>query len=135
MSIARDAPREILARALPFDSRLGFQRYVPVDDRYVGETARLSAPVIRQVLIEASEEISDQDEFERKLYVIRRVIERISGPGLALPSFSSRTMVYKGMLTAPQLDRKSVERLFNYGMTGFAPQLCDERDPARVMLV
>ena len=35
-------------------------RDVPVDDRYVGETARLSAPVIRQVLIEASDEIEDQ---------------------------------------------------------------------------
>src|SRR5437016_13435205 len=43
--------------------RAVFWRDVPVDDRYVGETARLSAPVIRQVLIEASEEISDQDEF------------------------------------------------------------------------
>ncbi len=80
-------------------------RDVPVDERYVGETARLSAPVIRQVVIEASEDIADQDEFERKLYVIRRVIERSSAPGLALPSFSSRTIVYKGMLTAPQLPR------------------------------
>ncbi len=80
-------------------------RDVPVDERHVGETARLSAPVIRQVLIEASEEISDQDAFERKLYVIRRMIERTAGADLALPSFSSRTLVYKGMLTAPQLPR------------------------------
>jgi glutamate synthase domain-containing protein 2/glutamate synthase domain-containing protein 1/glutamate synthase domain-containing protein 3 len=82
-----------------------FWRDVPVDDRYVGETARLSAPVIRQVLIEASEEIPDQAAFERKLYVIRRVIEHEAGSDLALPSFSSRTIVYKGMLTAPQLPR------------------------------
>jgi glutamate synthase domain-containing protein 2/glutamate synthase domain-containing protein 1/glutamate synthase domain-containing protein 3 len=80
-------------------------RDVPIDDRHVGETARLSAPVIRQVLIEASDEIEDQDAFERKLYVIRRVIERSAGADLAMPSFSSRTMVYKGMLTAPQLPR------------------------------
>ncbi len=80
-------------------------RDVPVDELHVGETARLSAPVIRQVLIEASEDILDQDAFERKLYVIRRVIERRAGSDLALPSFSSRTMVYKGMLTAPQLPR------------------------------
>jgi glutamate synthase domain-containing protein 2/glutamate synthase domain-containing protein 1/glutamate synthase domain-containing protein 3 len=80
-------------------------RDVPVDDRHVGDTARLSAPVIRQVLIEASPEITDQDLFERKLYVIRRLIERAAGPDLALPSFSSRTLVYKGMLTAPQLPR------------------------------
>ena len=82
-----------------------FWRDVPVDDRYVGETARLSAPIIRQVLIEGSEDLQDQAAFERKLYVIRRMIEREVGPELALPSFSSRTMVYKGMLTAPQLPR------------------------------
>ena len=41
--------------------------------------------------------------FERKLYVIRRVAENAAGPGLVIPSFSSRTLVYKGMLTAPQL--------------------------------
>ncbi|MBV9003227.1 MAG: glutamate synthase subunit alpha, partial [Solirubrobacterales bacterium] len=80
-------------------------RDVPVDDEHVGETAKLTAPVIRQVLIAASDELDDQDAFERKLYVIRRMIERRAGPELAIPSFSSRTMVYKGMLTAPQLPR------------------------------
>ncbi|MBV9798632.1 MAG: glutamate synthase large subunit, partial [Solirubrobacterales bacterium] len=80
-------------------------RDVPVDDEHVGETAKLTAPVIRQVLIAASDELADQDAFERKLYVIRRMIERLAGPELAIPSFSSRTMVYKGMLTAPQLPR------------------------------
>ena len=80
-------------------------RDVPIDERHVGETARLSAPVIRQVLIAASDEIADQDAFERKLYVIRRVIEKAAGPDVSFPSFSSRTMVYKGMLTAPQLPR------------------------------
>ncbi len=80
-------------------------RDVPVDDAHVGETARASAPVIRQVLIEASEDVLDQEAFERKLYVIRRLIEREAGQEVSLPSFSSRTMVYKGMLTAPQLPR------------------------------
>ena len=80
-------------------------RDVPVDERYVGDTARAAAPYIRQVLIAASDEIADQEAFERKLYVIRRLIERAGGRDLALPSFSSRTIVYKGMLTAPQLPR------------------------------
>src|ERR1700761_1318574 len=80
-------------------------RDVPVDDRDVGRAARLSAPVIRQVLVEAAPNLTDQDAFERKLYVIRRRIEREAGRDLALPSFSSRTIVYKGMLTAPQLPR------------------------------
>src|SRR5205807_3238229 len=44
--------------------RTMFWRDVPVDDRYVGETARLAAPVIRQVLIEASDDLPDQAAFE-----------------------------------------------------------------------
>jgi glutamate synthase domain-containing protein 2/glutamate synthase domain-containing protein 1/glutamate synthase domain-containing protein 3 len=80
-------------------------RDVPVDERYAGDTARLSAPVIRQVLVGASDDITGQDAFERKLYVIRRVIESEGGREIALPSFSSRALVYKGMLTAPQLPR------------------------------
>ena len=97
-------------------------RDVPVDDRFVGETARLSAPVMRQVFIEAGEEIADQAAFERKLYVIRRLIERASGSELAIPSLSSRTIVYKGMLTAPQLPR-------------YFPDLRDPRVASRLALV
>jgi glutamate synthase domain-containing protein 2/glutamate synthase domain-containing protein 1/glutamate synthase domain-containing protein 3 len=97
-------------------------RDVPVDDRFVGETARLSAPVIRQLVIGASEDIEDQGAFERKLYVIRRVIERAAGTELALPSMSSRTIVYKGMLTAPQLPR-------------YFPDLRDPRVASRLALV
>jgi glutamate synthase domain-containing protein 1 len=106
-----DAERRLVLEQLIEDTiaaegqRAIWWRDVPVDDRHVGSTARLSAPVIRQVLIAASDEISGQDAFERKLYVIRRLIERAAGPDLALPSFSSRTIVYKGMLTAPQLPR------------------------------
>jgi glutamate synthase domain-containing protein 2/glutamate synthase domain-containing protein 1/glutamate synthase domain-containing protein 3 len=97
-------------------------RDVPVDDRYVGEIASMSAPVIRQLIIEASDEIEDQGAFERKLYVIRRVIEHESGSELAIPSFSSRTIVYKGMLTAPQLPR-------------YFPDLRDPRLASRLALV
>ena len=78
--------------------------------------------MIRQVLVEASEDIEDQGAFERKLYVIRRVIERAAGAELALPSFSSRTIVYKGMLTAPQLPR-------------YFPDLRDPRVASRLALV
>ncbi len=79
-------------------------RDVPVDDRHVGVSANAHAPRIRQLVVGASPELaSDQDAFERKLYVIRRVAEHAAGPDLAMPSFSSRTLVYKGMLTAPQL--------------------------------
>src|SRR3984957_12263661 len=102
--------------------RVIWWRDVPVDDRFVGEIARMAAPVIRQVIVEASADIEDQGAFERKLYVIRRVIELAAGRDLALPSFSSRTLVYKGMLTAPQLPR-------------YFPDLRDPRLASRIALV
>jgi glutamate synthase domain-containing protein 2/glutamate synthase domain-containing protein 1/glutamate synthase domain-containing protein 3 len=97
-------------------------REVPVDERYVGTTAGAAAPTIRQVIVGAAHQIADQDAFERKLYVIRRVIERTAGSDLAVPSFSSRTIVYKGMLTAPQLPH-------------YFPDLRDPRLASRLALV
>ncbi|MDQ6745594.1 MAG: glutamate synthase large subunit, partial [Actinomycetota bacterium] len=97
-------------------------RDVPVDERHVGDTARLSAPLMRQVVIGAAEGLTDQLAFERKLYVIRRVVERAAGQELSLPSFSSRTIVYKGMLTAPQLPR-------------YFPDLRDPRVASQLALV
>ena len=70
----------------------------------IGETAREVAPIVRQLVVAASHELAaDRDAFERKLYVIRRIAEIAAGPELVIPSFSARTIVYKGMLMAPQL--------------------------------
>jgi glutamate synthase domain-containing protein 2/glutamate synthase domain-containing protein 1/glutamate synthase domain-containing protein 3 len=76
-------------------------REVPVDLARCGETARAAAPVIRQLFVAAAQDL-DQDAFERKLFVIRRVAER-AAPDLVIASLSSRTVVYKGMLTSLQL--------------------------------
>ncbi|HXV52207.1 MAG TPA: glutamate synthase central domain-containing protein, partial [Solirubrobacterales bacterium] len=80
-------------------------REVPVDLASCGETARNVAPEFRQLLVGAGADVIDQDEFERRLFVARRIAELEAGPSLSIPSFSSRTVVYKGMLTAPQLSR------------------------------
>jgi glutamate synthase (NADPH) large chain len=79
-------------------------RDVPVSLSQAGTVAAEVAPYIRQAIVGAADEL-DQDAFERKLYVIRRVAELAAGPELVVPSLSSRTLVYKGMLTAPQLER------------------------------
>jgi glutamate synthase domain-containing protein 2/glutamate synthase domain-containing protein 1/glutamate synthase domain-containing protein 3 len=79
-------------------------RDVPVDLDQVGVTAAEAAPVIKQLVVAASPDLAgDQDAFERKLYVIRRVAELAAGPDLVIPSFSSQTVVYKGMLVSTQL--------------------------------
>src|SRR5438132_9318 len=83
-------------------------RDVPTDNARLGATARTSQPLIRQVFIEAR--MDDPAAFERKLYVIRRLIEKkvsrssIRGRGhFYVPSLSWKTIVYKGMLNAGQL--------------------------------
>jgi len=78
-------------------------RDVPVDSSRAGTASAGVAPRIRQAVIAAADGL-EGDAFERKLYVIRRVAELAAGPDLVVPSLSSRTLVYKGMLTAPQLE-------------------------------
>jgi glutamate synthase domain-containing protein 1 len=97
-------------------------RDVPVAEGACGTTARECAPRIAQLFVGAADDIADQDALERKLYVIRRVAERAAPPDLAIVSFSSRTVVYKGMLTASQLQR-------------YYPDLRDERATSRLALV
>ncbi|MFH1753654.1 MAG: glutamate synthase central domain-containing protein, partial [Candidatus Omnitrophota bacterium] len=86
-------------------------RDVPVDGSSIGKSARDTQPVIKQVFIKKSIKIKDQLAFERKLYVIRKVIESdISASGLKEKSYfyitnlSSRTFSYKGLLMPHQLE-------------------------------
>ncbi|HVQ75140.1 MAG TPA: glutamate synthase large subunit [Candidatus Binatia bacterium] len=86
-------------------------RDVPTDDSPVGPSARAVEPVFRQVFIGRSAGIPDQAAFERRLYVIRKRVEhavRASElPGRTsfyLPSLSTRTLIYKGMLSADQIE-------------------------------
>lgn len=73
-------------------------REVPVDSDQLGEDARASEPIIRQYFIAALPEWSAED-FERKLYVARRLIEKaIPKRDFAVPSLSARKIVYKGLM-------------------------------------
>ena len=80
-------------------------RDVPVCEEHTGEVAGACRPVIRQLFVGAGEALAgDQDAFERKLYVIRRICElNAEDPGLYVTSSSSRTINYKGMLISFQL--------------------------------
>lgn len=78
-------------------------RDVPVDHSILTEIARQSAPVIRQVIIQRAAGL-DQSAFERKLYIIRKQYEKLVDNQVYVVSLSSRTIVYKGLLTAFQLD-------------------------------
>jgi glutamate synthase domain-containing protein 2/glutamate synthase domain-containing protein 1/glutamate synthase domain-containing protein 3 len=99
-------------------------REVPVSPEHTGKVAGSCRPVIRQLFVGAQgPQAADQDAFERKLYVIRRVCElTASHPGLYVASSSSRTLNYKGML-------------ISYQLAAFYEDLRDERTKSAMALV
>ncbi len=87
-------------------------RDVPVDNSGLGESVKAVEPFVRQVFIARGKKTPDQDAFERKLFVIRKTAEHAvralpkdQGKGFYVPSMSSRTIVYKGMLLADQVGK------------------------------
>ncbi len=86
-------------------------REVPVDPSGLGETVKPTEPSIYQVFIARGDNVADQDAFERKLFVIHKLItaqanrnKEIAGiEDFYICSMSSRTIVYKGMLLAEQV--------------------------------
>jgi glutamate synthase (NADPH/NADH) large chain/glutamate synthase (ferredoxin) len=85
-------------------------RPVPVNIKVVGDKAAATAPKIEQCLIARPDaKLIDNELFERLLFLSRNAIEdRAAADKIAdfyIPSMSSRTIVYKGMLTGPQLER------------------------------
>ena len=84
-------------------------RDTPVYASAIGRVARASQPYIQQIFVKCAPGM-DPDAFERKLYVVRKRAEnevRESGIGDAeifyIPSLSCRTIVYKGLMLAPQI--------------------------------
>ena len=89
-------------------------RDVPVNPEGLGKAVLASMPVIRQCLIARGENCPSQDAFERKVLAIRKqtqnplkaLAEKHGLPGITqlyMPSFSTRTIVYKGLLLATQV--------------------------------
>ncbi|WP_053219516.1 glutamate synthase large subunit [Virgibacillus senegalensis] len=87
-------------------------RDVPVNVRNIGIKAQETCPVIRQVFIGAADDLADNLAFERKLYVIRKQAENWAldqAYRFYFASLSSRTIVYKGLLTPEQVDEFYVD--------------------------
>lgn len=77
-------------------------RTVPTNPEILGDRARDCMPVILQCFVRRPPEVKRGLDFDRKLYVVRRVFEH-SNNNTYIPSFSSRTIVYKGMFLVSQL--------------------------------
>ena len=86
-------------------------RDVPVDETRIGVSARKTQPVMRQVFIKKQKGLKDQISFERKLYIIRKQVEKKvrslrikQGSFFYITNLSSRTFSYKGLLMPHQLE-------------------------------
>jgi glutamate synthase domain-containing protein 2/glutamate synthase domain-containing protein 1/glutamate synthase domain-containing protein 3 len=86
-------------------------RDTPVNGDSIGREARASQPYIEQLFVSRPAGL-DEDSFERLLYRIRRRTENeIAASDIEdketfyVPSFSCRTIVYKGLMLAPQIER------------------------------
>ncbi len=86
-------------------------RDVPTDNRKLGQSAIDAEPVIRQVFIGRGTKAETEDAFERRLFLIRKDAghaaseSNLSQKGFFyLPSLSCRTIIYKGMLIADQME-------------------------------
>jgi glutamate synthase domain-containing protein 2/glutamate synthase domain-containing protein 1/glutamate synthase domain-containing protein 3 len=125
----RERIQSLLERTVEQEGqRLIGWRDVPVCPEHTGATAAAARPVIRQLFVGADQNGFDQDAFERKLYVIRRVVEQTvaasldASSGFYVTSGSSRTLNYKGML-------------ISYQLAAFYPDLRDERCKSALALV
>ena len=87
---------------------------MPTDTTGLGERVVETMPTIRQAIVGADPALADQDAFERKILTIRKqALNSVAAlgaqhglpglPELYMPSFSTRTVVYKGLLLAPQV--------------------------------
>jgi len=86
-------------------------RVVPTDSSSLGPTALAGEPTFKQIFIGHGDNVTDEMGFERKLFVIRKLIENaVATSDLSeknhfyIPSLSHRTFIYKGMLTVTQLE-------------------------------
>jgi len=109
---ARNACLKAFDAVVPSEGQelLGW-RDVPVDNSCLGESVKPAEPVMRQVFIKKGAAIADEAAFERKLYVIRKRVHHAVWDSVAdgshanfyMPSLSSRTIVYKGMVLSGNL--------------------------------
>jgi glutamate synthase (NADPH/NADH) large chain len=84
-------------------------RDTPINGDMIGRVARNTQPYIKQIFVRRAPGM-DQDGLERKLYVLRKAAQAAVGESdvkekdfFYIPSLSSRTIVYKGLLLAPQI--------------------------------
>ena len=110
-SASRQQVREIVEEVVAAEGLnvMGW-RDVPVDNSALGERVKAVEPVMQQIFVGRPAELDSEDDFERRLFIVRKVVSNrvfaIGTPEILeyYPvSMSARTIVYKGMVLVRQL--------------------------------
>lgn len=125
-NVAKRCRLAVEANAADEGLEVFFWRDVPVNPGAIGPMALESRPEIVQFFVKVAE-VGDTPEFERRLYILRRRIEKevdadADAGAFYICTLSCRTVVYKGLLNAPQL-------------RGFFPDLSDPDYKSAIALV
>ena len=126
-NVAEECKRIIEADTAAENLKIFAWREVPVNMDAIGGMALESCPKIEQFFVEGAGDKNETD-FERALYILRRRIEKdvdaktAAGDTFYICTLSCRTIVYKGLLNAPQLRK-------------FFPDLADENFKSAIALV
>lgn len=125
-NVAKRCRLAVEANAADEGLEVFFWRDVPVNPGAIGPMALESRPEIVQFFVKGAE-VGDTPEFERRLYILRRRIEKevdadADAGAFYICTLSCRTVVYKGLLNAPQL-------------RGFFPDLSDPDYKSAIALV
>ena len=126
-NVAEECKRIIESDTAAENLKILAWREVPVNMDAIGGMALESCPKIEQFFVEGAGDKNETD-FERALYILRRRIEKdvdaktAAGDTFYICTLSCRTIVYKGLLNAPQLRK-------------FFPDLADENFKSAIALV
>ncbi|MCK5676825.1 MAG: glutamate synthase subunit alpha, partial [Verrucomicrobia bacterium] len=108
----RDACKKILEETVSAEGQkfLGWRK-MPTVNQFIGKTAKASEPEIWQIFIGRGDGVKDEREFDRMLYVIRKVSEnKIFKSDMAdkvdfyIPTLTCRIIIYKGLLLPEQME-------------------------------
>ena len=107
----RNSARHIMERIIAEEGvQIIGWRDVPTDNSTLGDTAKAGEPMVRQLFLQPKDTGLDEEGFNRKLYIInQRAIHEIRDLEVDnywyVPSISTRTIIYKGMLMPVQVDQ------------------------------
>ena len=108
----RDACKQILEETIVSEGQklLGWRK-MPTNNANIGKTAKVSEPEIWQIFIGRGDTVKDEREFDRMLYIIRKVAEnKIFKSDMAdkddfyVPTLTCRIIIYKGLLLPEQME-------------------------------